>query len=67
MHSLQSGELAFSSVERHIKGDWGEVYEHDRRENELSLIDGFRQTDSPQTSLGGRIGIEATVEEGRVA
>ena len=27
---------------RHIAGDWGDVDEHDRRENELSLIHGFR-------------------------
>jgi len=27
---------------RHIQGDWGEVCEEDREENELSLREGFR-------------------------
>jgi hypothetical protein len=27
---------------RHLAGDWGDVDEHNRRENELSLIHGFR-------------------------
>lgn len=27
---------------RHAGGDWGELDEHDRRENELSLAEGFR-------------------------
>jgi hypothetical protein len=27
---------------RHIAGEWGDVDEHDYRENELSLIHGFR-------------------------
>ncbi len=27
---------------RHVCGDWGDLDEHDRKENELSLIHGFR-------------------------
>lgn len=27
---------------RHASGDWGEVDEHDRKENELSLREGYR-------------------------
>jgi len=27
---------------RHLTGDWGDVDEHDREENELSLTEGFR-------------------------
>lgn len=27
---------------RHLTGDWGDVDEHDREENELSLKEGFR-------------------------
>lgn len=30
------------SIQRHQAGDWGDVDEHDRRENELSLQQGFR-------------------------
>jgi len=29
-------------LSRHIRGDWGELCEEDRRENELSLKQGFR-------------------------
>ncbi|MGA8490288.1 MAG: hypothetical protein WB711_07690 [Terriglobales bacterium] len=37
-----SGEVPFGYLARHINGDWGEVDEHDRCKNELSLIHGFR-------------------------
>jgi hypothetical protein len=37
-----SGEALFDYLSRHIQGDWGEINEHDRYENELSLIHGFR-------------------------
>jgi hypothetical protein len=30
------------AIQRHQAGDWGEVDEHDRMENELSLQKGFR-------------------------
>ena len=29
-------------LQRHQAGDWGDVDEHDRQENELSLKNGFR-------------------------
>jgi hypothetical protein len=35
-------EDVHSSICRHAHGDWGEVDEHDRQENELSLREGFR-------------------------
>lgn len=31
-----------AALSRHIRGDWGDVDEHDRNENELSLQEGFR-------------------------
>ena len=37
-----SGESLFSYLQRHLSGDWGEVDAHDRRENKLSLREGFR-------------------------
>ena len=30
------------ALQRHAAGDWGDVDEHDRKENELSLKEGFR-------------------------
>ena len=37
-----SGDDPMAYLVRHLAGDWGDVDEHDRRENELSLIHGFR-------------------------
>jgi hypothetical protein len=31
-----------TALGRHFSGDWGDVDEHDRQENELSLKEGFR-------------------------
>jgi hypothetical protein len=30
------------AIARHAKGDWGEVGEADKKENEMSLVEGFR-------------------------
>ena len=43
MAALQeSGEEAAPYLRRHNGGDWGELEEHDRRENQVSLQHGFR-------------------------
>lgn len=41
-----------AAIRRHATGDWGELDEHDRRENELSLVQGFRLL-SAYTTRGG--------------
>lgn len=38
----ESGESALDFLRRHVSGDWGELDEEDKRENELSLAQGFR-------------------------
>lgn len=38
----ESGEEPTPYLRRHNGGDWGDVDEHDRRENEMSLQHGFR-------------------------
>lgn len=35
-------EDVINALRRHAAGDWGDVDEHDRQENELSLEHGFR-------------------------
>lgn len=35
-------EAAAGVLDRHASGDWGEVDNHDRRENELSVREGLR-------------------------
>lgn len=37
-----AGEDALDYLERHLSGDWGDVCEEDRQENELSLKNGWR-------------------------
>ena len=37
-----SGDDPFAYLVRHIGGNWGDVDEHDRKENELSLRHGLR-------------------------
>lgn len=35
-------ELVSDSLKRHANGDWGDLCEEDKQENELSLKEGFR-------------------------
>ncbi len=37
-----AGELPHGYLARHVRGDWGEIPDEDREENELSLREGFR-------------------------
>jgi hypothetical protein len=39
--SLQAIDVQ-TALQRHAAGDWGDVDDHDRQENELSLREGFR-------------------------
>ena len=41
-----------TSLRRHVLGDWGEVCENDREENELSLREGFRLMSIYRTRFG---------------
>jgi hypothetical protein len=38
----EDGTTSESLLRRHVTGDWGELSEDDRRENELSIQEGFR-------------------------
>ena len=49
-----SGDDPLAYIIRHLAGDWGDVDEQDSRENELSLIHGFRLL-SAYTLNGGTI------------
>jgi hypothetical protein len=37
-----SGETPATFLHRHVVGDWGDLDEHDRAENDLSVNRGFR-------------------------
>lgn len=44
-------------LRRHSEGDWGELSDEDRKENELSLKEGFRILSAYSTSKGARLWI----------
>ena len=44
-------------LQRHIVGDWGDLDEHDRNENEFSLREGLRLLSAYRTSKDIRIWI----------
>lgn len=39
--ALEDSEV-FNALQRHASGDWGDVSEHDRNENEFSVAQGYR-------------------------
>lgn len=48
----KAGQTPLDFLSRHVRGDWGELDEHDRKENELSLRRGFRLLSSYRTGSG---------------
>ncbi|HKW35235.1 MAG TPA: hypothetical protein VJN92_19645 [Candidatus Acidoferrum sp.] len=46
---------AMEFLSRHVRGDWGELPEEDKTENQLSLQKGFRLLSSYRTSAGDKI------------
>jgi hypothetical protein len=52
-----AGQTAIEFLRRHMSCDWGELSEHDIKENELSLEQGFRLLNRYQTTQGERLWI----------
>lgn len=52
-----AGDDPMAYLVRHVAGDWGDVDEHDHRENEFSLIHGFRLLSAYTLSSGTKIWI----------
>ena len=53
----EAGQTPFEFLERHAAGDWGELDEEDRQENELSLREGFRLLSAYTLTTGVRLWI----------
>jgi hypothetical protein len=53
----RGGQDAKCFLERHASGDWGELDEHDRAENDYSLVHGFRILSSYRTAAGDTLWI----------
>jgi hypothetical protein len=51
----ESGEQPGDFLRRHASGDWGDLCEEDRKENEFSLLHGFRLLSSYTLSSGTKI------------
>lgn len=50
-----SDELPEAFLGRHVCGDWGEIPDEDREENEFSLREGYRILSAYRTRLGTRL------------
>jgi hypothetical protein len=48
----KAGQTPLEFLARHVRGDWGELTEEDRKENQLSLERGFRLLSSYRTNAG---------------
>lgn len=48
----KAGQSPPEFLARHVRGDWGELSEEDRKENEFSLELGFRLLSSYRTNAG---------------
>ena len=53
----QAGQGAHEFLTRHVSGDWGELDADDRRENELSLREGFRLLSAYRLTTGEKMWI----------
>lgn len=53
----ESKQEPFEFLSKHQRGDWGDVCQEDKRENELSLKEGFRLLSSYKTNLGEKLWI----------
>jgi hypothetical protein len=50
-----AGQNPGEFLQRHVTGDWGDLDEHDRNENELALRQGLRLLSAYQTTKGVRL------------
>jgi len=48
----KAGQTPLEFLARHVRGDWGELSEEDRNENQFSLERGFRLLSSYRTNAG---------------
>jgi len=56
LQALEKAEqLPAEFLDRHVNGDWGEVPDADKQENELSVEQGFRVLSAYTTSTGDHI------------
>ena len=54
-----------SALQRHLTGDWGDMDEHDREENELCLKEGFRLLSVYRSARGVKFWIITEADRSR--
>ena len=47
---MRSAQSSLEFLSRHLRGDWGDLCQEDKTENELGLKDGFRLMSSYQVA-----------------
>lgn len=52
-----AGQQPAEFLDRHVKGDWGDLGAEDKQENEFSVQNGFRILSAYTTSAGDKIWI----------
>ena len=58
LRALEKAEqLPAEFLDRHVNGDWGEVPNEDKQENEFSVAQGFRILSAYTTNAGDKIWI----------
>ncbi len=60
----KAGDIPAPFIEKHLSGDWGDVDDHDRQENEISLTQGFRLLSSYNLKNGTKIWIITEADRG---
>lgn len=56
LRALEKAEqLPFEFLDRHVQGDWGELDEEDKKENDFSVVHGYRILSAYTTSAGDNI------------
>jgi hypothetical protein len=50
-----AGQEPLEFIQRHVTGDWGEVTEEDKQENDFSVAHGFRILSAYRTAKGEKI------------
>ncbi len=65
----KAGQSAAEFLQRHARGDWGDVCEEDREANDQALLDGSRLLSVYRTSSGQKLWIitEAADDSGKRA
>ena len=51
----KTGQNPMEFLSRHVTGDWGDLPEEDKKENQFSLEKGFRLLSSYKTNAGDKV------------